>query len=204
MTFGEILKALRKERSYLRKNLDNLLKVGTKMNKKLIFLIAVPFLITTLIGCSSESTVDTDGNNDTKNTSQIAQIEVYSATEHTKIRTIEDTETLASFSENTDFNYDLLDEDDDYLKQQEEYLQQTKEYDPQYTFITYKKTVAINNDDDLEEVMEITTYKDTNMIMMQISPDSIKNMKIPSEYLTYYYEVSDEVTDYLSSLCITD
>lgn len=144
------------------------------------------------------------GNKDTtKNTSQIAQIEVYSA-EHTLIKTIEDKDALASFNENTVLTEELFDEDNNYMSQQEEYLQQSKMYEPQYTFITYKKSAAVNNKGDLEEVLEITTYKDTNMIMMQVPPDAIKNMELPPEYLTYYYEVSDEVMDYLSSLCETD
>jgi len=38
------------------------------------------------------------------------------------------------------------------------------------------------------------------MIKEQISPDVIKNENIPSEYMTFYYEVSNDLKDFLISL----
>lgn len=172
------------------------------MNKKRIGWMTIFFVAVVLSGCSFGHTANE--NDISGNSQQLAQVEVYSATEHTLIKTINDKEALVSFNESTNFLEDMFYEDEDNINQQESYLSEMEKYEPEYTFITYKKSVADNSNEDFEALFEITTYKDTNMIMMKVSPDSVKNMKVPSEYLTDYYEVSDEAMDYLTSLCTTE
>lgn len=75
-----------------------------------------------------------------------------------------------------------------------------EDYEPQYIITSFKTPAAIFNDGNLEEISNITIYKDTNMIKMQISPDTIKGYRVPSEYLTNYFEITDEVRDFLISL----
>lgn len=167
------------------------------MNKRRIWLIALLILITIIIVCFIRT--DVNGDNTTKKLQRLAQVEIYSAKEDKLIKTIEDKETLTTFNNNTIFTEQYFDMDDDNMNQ-EEARQEVENYEPQYTFVTYKTPAALNNNGDLEKVLEITTFKDTNIIMMRVSPDSVKNIAVPSEYLTFYFEVSDEVTTYLNSL----
>jgi hypothetical protein len=160
------------------------------MNKRQIWLIALFILVTIIIGYSIKTGVN--GDYTAKNMQRPAQVEIYSAKEHKLIKTIEDKETLTTFNKNT-----VVDDDN---MNQEETRQEVEKYEPQYTFVSYRKPVALINNGDLEKVLEITTFKDTNMIMMQVSPDNIKNIAVPSEYLTFYIEVSKELITYLNSL----
>ncbi len=158
------------------------------MNKKLIIVIALLSLITVLGGCASEST---------KAGQQLAQIEVYSVADNTLVNTIEDEESVLEFNQKTAFEEEW---DDDYMDQQEEIQKKLEEREPLYIFISYKKPVAMNNDGTLEKISEITVYKDSNIIKEQVSPDSVKNFAVPSEYLTTFYESSEETMDFLVSL----
>ncbi len=158
------------------------------MNKKLIIIIALLSLITVLDGCASKST---------KAGQQLARIEVYSGVDNTLINTIEDKEGLLEFNQKTACEEQW---DDDYMDQQEKIQEKLEGHKPLYIFTSYKKPVAMNNDGTLEKISEITVYKDTNIIKTQVSPDAVKNFTVPSEYLTYYFDSSDETIDFLVSL----
>lgn len=168
------------------------------MNKRHIWLIAILILCTIIIGYSIKT--DVKGNNETKNLQRLAQVEIYSAKEHKLMETIGDKEILTAFNQKTIFTEQWSDMDNDNMNKQEETRQELENYEPQYIFVTYKTPVALNSNGDLEKTLEITTFKDTNMIMVQVSPDNVKNITVPSEYLTFYTEASDEEITYLSSL----
>ncbi|MFA9463556.1 MAG: hypothetical protein ACERKN_04625 [Velocimicrobium sp.] len=158
------------------------------MNRKLSIVIALLSLITVLGGCASEST---------KAGQQLARIEVYSVVDNTLVNTIEDEESLLEFNQKTECEEQW---DDDYMDQQEEIQKKLEEREPLYIFMSYKKPVAMNNDGTLEKISEITVYKDSNIIKEEVSPDTVKNFTVPSEYLTDFYESSDETMDFLVSL----
>lgn len=143
-------------------------------------------------------------NEGTHNLQRLAQVEVYDEKEHKLIKTIEDKEILAMFNEKTQFRDQWSEMENEYEDEDEDFQGKSKQgkenYEPQYTYFLYKASAALNNSTDLEKTLEITTFEDTNQIMIQIAPDTVKNMEVPSEYLTYYIEgTKDEIT-YLRSL----
>ena len=66
--------------------------------------------------------------------------------------------------------------------------------------ISYKYPVARFGKKELEENITITLYEDTNIIKMVVAGESIKAFSIPEEYLTFYYEVSEEDMNFYCSL----
>ncbi|BCJ93692.1 hypothetical protein acsn021_12610 [Anaerocolumna cellulosilytica] len=166
------------------------------MNKKHV----LPLLILIIITIGFYTRIHVNGDNATKRLQRLAQVEIYSATEDKLIKTIEDKNSLITFNKNTIFTEQYSDADNNYMNKQEEMRKEVENYESQYIFVTYKKPAGLNNNKELEKLCEITTFKDTNIIMMQVSPDSIKNIAVPSEYLTFYFKVSNKVTAYLNSL----
>lgn len=158
------------------------------MNKKLIIVIVLLSTIFLLGGCTSERN---------EAGQQLARIEVYSALDNTVVNTIEEEESLLEFNQKTTSDEQW---DEEYMDRKEEFLKKLEDHKPLYSFISYKKPVAMNNDGTLEKLSEITVYKDSNIIKQEISPDAVKNVTVPSEYLTNYYESSDDTIDYLLSL----
>ena len=70
----------------------------------------------------------------------------------------------------------------------------------QHRFVAYKRPVARFGDGELEENFTITLYEDTNIIKMTVSKESIKAFSVPEEFLAFYFEMSDEEMDFLTSL----
>lgn len=105
------------------------------------------------------------------------------------LTTIDENESLETFHESASFAAQWDDMDDNYMEQQA-VLQKKLEYDePEYLFLSYKKTAAVINDGTLEKELEITTYKNTNIVKVEIPPDTVKNLTIPSEYLTFIWKL---------------
>ena len=168
------------------------------MTKKLFVAISILLMFSVFCGCSIRNSADSSKK--TLENQRLARIEVYSENGKNLIDTIEDKETLAAFNENNSFTEPWDGMDDDYMKQQADIQKKLEKYKPQYIFISYKTPAAINSDGALEKVLEITVYKDTNIIKEQISPDNVKSFSVPIQYLTFYFEASDEVIAYLHSL----
>ena len=53
---------------------------------------------------------------------------------------------------------------------------------------------------ELEENTTITLYEDTNIIKMTVAGESIKGFSVPEEFLTFYYEISEEDMNFYHSL----
>lgn len=168
------------------------------MTKKLIMVLVLLLLSSLFSGCVAISSANGTKSNTTDKC--LASIEVYSAANQTLVTTIQDEESLVTFNENTSLTEKLDDMDENYMELQEKLRKESEKYEAQYIFISYRTPAAIFNDDTLEKELEITTYKDTNIVKVQISPENVKNFSVPSEYLTFYLEISDEVIAYLYSL----
>lgn len=170
------------------------------MIKKTMMIIVYSILLIVLGGCSVGASTD-DSEYTAKDLQRYARVEVYSAADNTLLNTIEDKETLIWFANNNAFAEQVADIDaDEYLNRQEENKKTLDGYESLYIIVSYKTPAAANNNGALEKISEMTLYKDTNMIMEQVSPDVIKSFKIPSEYMTAYYEISDEDMSFLASL----
>lgn len=171
------------------------------MDKRIIFIVAAISILSLFGGCTIGAQSEDNSGYTAKDLQRCALIEVYSAEDQKLICEIEDNAILAEFNQNVAFAEDTLALDDnEYFDKMEDTKQKLEGYEPQFTIVSYKTPASKNNDGNLEKISEITVYKNTNMIKEQISPDVIKNGNIPSEYMTFYYEVSDDLKDFLISL----
>lgn len=155
------------------------------MIKKLIFIISLSLLFV-LSGCNTQD-------------QKLKKVEVFSSN-NTLLNTIEDEEELATFNENLSLEEKWNEIDENYLNQQEELKKKLEDYEVQNVFITYQATAAKNSSESLEKVMGITLYENSNIIKVEISPDTVKNGATPAEYLTFYFETTDKIIEYLNSL----
>jgi hypothetical protein len=155
------------------------------MIKKLTFIISLSLLFV-LSGCNTQD-------------QKLKKVEVLSSN-NTLLNTIEDEEALATFNDNLSLEDNWNEIDENYLNQQEELKKKLENHEAQYVFVTYQTAVAKNSNDTLEKVMGITVYENSNIIKVEISPDTVKNGSIPSEYLTFYFETTDKIIEYLNSL----
>ena len=48
--------------------------------------------------------------------------------------------------------------------------------------------------------MTITLYENSNIIKMTVSNESIKSFSLPENFLTFYYNISNEELQFLISL----
>lgn len=159
-------------------------------NKKVISLICMIVATFVFSGCASghasESAVNSVKNQ------KIARIEVFSAADNNLLKTIDDKSILDKFAEKTTFfdsEYNYETSDDTVLAK----------YKPNYKFVVYKVSSVVGSTD-LEKIYDLTTYTNTNIIKLQLSPDVVKNMEIPSDLLTYNFKISVDVVEYLNSL----
>ena len=125
---------------------------------------------------------------------QLSQVEVYSAVGNL-LGTVTDEDTLRRFSglDYTDISSDT-DAEMDILESK------TADLKVLYTIISYKASVAVDNDGNSEKLMELTVYEDSNIIKEQIAPETIKGGYVAEEFLTFYTTVSDEDKNFILSL----
>ena len=118
------------------------------------------------------------------------KIEVFSAQDDSLLTTIDDEDAVSQFTIKD--QWEMVDDLPDDLV-------------PQYQLIVYQqKTLLAGEDPDKEREYEaieyLTTYQDTSYIEEQISPDVVKNIKVPQEFLTQYYLAPDETIGNLEQL----
>lgn len=121
------------------------------------------------------------------------QLEIYSG-ENELLNVITQEEILYQY------NQCLSDDNSVFVEQQNELEKSVEGLDVEYTVISYKHPAALINDQELEKNTTITIYKDSNTIKMEVSQESIKNIRVSREFLTFYYEVSDENMEFYRSL----
>ena len=125
----------------------------------------------------------------------LAEIKIYSAENNELIETISDEEQLYQYNQcSLSFDNSDIEERQDELKKD---LEGRKE---QYYLVSYKYPVARFGGKELEENNIITLYENTNIIKMTVAEESIKTFSIPEEFLTFYYELSEEEMNFYRSL----
>ena len=158
------------------------------MKKVLGFILAVILSAISLAGCGAGRNA---GREDVQ---RLSQVEVYSA-DGNLLGTVTDEDTLRRFSglDYTDISSDT-DAEMDILESK------TGDLKVLYTIISYKASVAVDNDGNSEKLMELTVYEDSNIIKEQIAPETIKGGYVAEEFLTFYTTVSDEDKEFILSL----
>ncbi len=157
--------------------------------KNIVLLILMGILAAIgLAGCGE------DRDDRGKDLQGLSQIEVYSSDGHL-VNTILDEEILSQFN---DLDYTDISSDTD--AEMDALESKIGDLNVICTIISYKTPVAANHDGSLEKLMELTVYKDSNIIKEQIAPETIKGGYVPEEFLTFYVTVSDEDKNFILSL----
>lgn len=162
------------------------------MNKKINIKIGtlMMFLLCICAGCSAgqgEKYTSEDLDN-------LAEIRIYSAEDNALVKTINDEEQLYQYNQCSVFDDSDIEEHQNELK---ENLEGAKE---EYYIISYKYPVARFGEKELEENITITLYENTNIVKMTAAEENIKAFSIPEEFLTFYYELSEEEMNCYHSL----
>lgn len=156
--------------------------------KKYILAFTVILAALYLGGCGRESQSNKEDLN------RLTKIEVYSADDNILINTVEDKEVLIQFNKWVSSDFSYSEEDQDKWKQEAENSRAA------YSIVSFKSPAAMINDKTPEKEMTITVFENSNIIKQQIDPGNIKNFSLPSEFLVFYYEISDEDMEFLQFL----
>lgn len=124
----------------------------------------------------------------------LAEIRIYAAETDELVKTINAEEQLYQYNQCSLFEASDIEERQDELEQS---LEGKKE---QYDLVSYKYPAARFGSKELEENSTITLYEDTNIIRLAVSEESMKVFSVPEEFLTFYYEISEEEMDFYRSL----
>ena len=160
--------------------------------KKKKFIKICMFLVMVLCICAGCS-MKQGGKYTLEELDNLAQIEIYSAENDEQIKVIDDEEML--------YQYNQCFPDGSYSEEEQEELEKSLEGTvEEYYLISYKYPVARFGKGELEKNTTITIYENSNVVKMTVADESIKAFSIPQEFLTFYYEVSDEDMEFYQSL----
>ncbi|MCM1090028.1 MAG: hypothetical protein NC413_04240 [Muribaculum sp.] len=157
------------------------------MKKKITMLLVLGLCI--CAGCSAQQ----ERKYTLEDLNNLAEIQIHSAEDNEPIKTISDEEQLYQYIQCSLWS-DLDVEEQDELKKG---LEDVKE---QYYLVSYKYPVARFGKKELEKNNTITLYEDTNIIKMTAAEESIKAFSFPEEFLTFYYEATEEEMNFYRSL----
>ncbi len=164
--------------------------MNKKSHIKIGILLVFGLCICTCAGCSAQQ-----GKKYTKeDLNNLAEIKIYSAENNELLKTITDEEQLYQYNQCSLF------EESDIEERQDEFKNALEGKNEQYNLISYKYPVAHFGKKDLEKNTNITLYEDTNIIKFTASEESVKAFSIPEEYLTFYYEITEEEMNFYHSL----
>jgi len=121
------------------------------------------------------------------------KIEVYSAGDGELLNTVEDEESIYQFNHISVGDYGSE-------EHQEELKEKQQEEEARYLFAAYKSPAAKIGGKEPEKVFTLTVYENSNIVKMQVSEGSIKNMSLPEEFLTFYYEIPEEDLEFYYSM----
>lgn len=121
---------------------------------------------------------------------KLCKIKVLTAEENTLLATIDDQKIVDQFLDTNEWTATN---------------EISKELTPQYKLVVYQEKTLLRDQDpnekrEYELIETITTYQDSSYMQVAINPDVIKNGKVPSEFLTFYYLAPDEIIKDLQQL----
>lgn len=138
----------------------------------------------------------------------LAKLEIYEAGSDTPLKTIEDEEILYQynqiFSRSGDDGDDFAEwepEFDDYESEEGEWKEE-KPADEQETYriVVYKYPVAKFWDKEPVKLLTTTLYENTDIVRITVADTAIKSFSLPEEFLTFYYEMSEEEREFYAKL----
>lgn len=152
------------------------------MKNNIKTVIGIALVLCSCAGCSARQ-----GEKYTReDLDNLAEIRIYAAENNELIKTVTDEEQLYQCNHCSIFDGADIEERQDELKKE---LEGAKE---QYYLIAYKYPVARFGAKELEKNNTITLYEGTNIVKMTAADEVIKSFSVPEEFLTFYYELSEE------------
>lgn len=129
----------------------------------------------------------------------LAEIRVYTAEDEELIQTVTDEELLYQYNQCAALEEEVIEEQIT-EERQTELKQEMEGAKEQYHLVSYKYPAARFGKKDLEKLMTLTLYENENIIKMTVADESIKALSLPEEFLTFYYEISEEEMQFYRSL----
>ncbi len=163
-------------------------KIHIKITSLFVFLLCI------CAGCSAgRERTDTLEELD-----RLAEIKVFSAENEEPVKTINEEEQLYQYHQ-----YSMCFEASDTEEHQEELEKELEGAREQYELVSYRYPAARFGKKELEESVTLTLYENTNVIKMTVAEGNIKGFSVPEEFLTFYYELSDDEIAFFRSLAET-
>lgn len=140
----------------------------------------------------------------------LAKLEIYEAGSDTLLKTIEDEETLYRFNQMVQRSGDSSDSEDACIEWEsaledsgmgtEEPKEPVEDGRETYSIVVYKYPVAKFGDREPVKFLTMTLYENTDIVRIVVADESIKIFSLPEEFLTFYYEMSEEEREFCVSL----
>lgn len=171
------------------RNLINIVMSKIEGERRMSLMICA-LTVLLLTGCG------TSGNRYTKEElGNLARLEIYEAGSDELLQTIEDEETLYQYNQ-----AGAASEDAYTAAKENELKESAEEAGEMYYIVAYKYPAAKFGDKEPEKNTTLTLFQDTNVAKMVVDKRNVKNMPLPEELLTFYYEMSEEESTFYESL----
>ncbi len=156
-----------------------------------MLLAGMALAMCTLAGCavSEESGYFREGSYDP------VKLEIYEAESGELQKTVEEEEMLYQFNQLFEVSGEELETGTEHYE-----AGMVKEAEETYHIIVYKRPVAKFGDKEPVKIFTVTLYENTDVAKMTVVDESINAFPIPEEFLTFYYEMSKEESDFYASL----
>lgn len=156
-----------------------------------------------LLGCGASQ----DRKYTEEELDHLARLEIYEAGSDTPLKTIEDEEILYQYnqilSRSGDDGDDLAEWEpdfDDYEPEEGEWKETPVDEQETYHIVAYKYPVAKFGDKEPVKTLTMTLYENTDVVRITVADTVIKSFSLPEEFLTFYYEMSEEEREFYDSL----
>lgn len=137
----------------------------------------------------------------------LAKLEIYEAGSDTLLKTVEDEETLYQYNQilsragdDGDGFAEWEPEFDDYEPEEGEWKENPSDEQETYRIVVYKYPVAKFGDKEPVKTLTMTLYENTDVVRITVADTVIKSFSLPEEFLTFYYEMTEEEREFYDSL----
>lgn len=127
----------------------------------------------------------------------LARLELYEAENGTLLQTIEDEDTLYRYCK----AQEGMASENAYVAKEEDNLKEPPDAaGASYYLAVYQYPASKFGDKDPQKIYTLTLYQDTDIVKIVVEDEAIKNISLPEELLTFYYEMPEEESMFYESL----
>lgn len=161
------------------------------MRKRAVCFVIIGMMAFLLAGCGSGS----ESGYTREDLNDLARLELYEAESGMLLKTIEDEEILYQYCQAEVMSEDAYD------AEKEKSLREAAENaGASYYLEVYQYPAAKFGDKEPKKISTTTLYGDTNIAKLVVESDAVKNIVLPEELLTFYYEMSEEESGFYETL----